>query len=246
MQIVLQAALRNRYKYAQYLIWRPYLYKVLHSSPNVTLSPSPPPHYNTRTAGKQPSNPLPFPDPAAVPHSQEIPITTDDVIGALNALNACTLWYITHPVFKDQRRLLPHLYEYSHTIFGILLLFKATERSGVMLAAFEAAERGPSASGFGQAAYPGGASSLSSPFGGPLVGASGERGLGGEGQANNIPAMQQALAQMGAAGQLEEYRFLREKMQISKECFLGWMRDMQVVHPIAAWCWNTLRKVYEL
>jgi len=29
-KIILTASLRTRYKYAQYLIWRPYIYKVLH------------------------------------------------------------------------------------------------------------------------------------------------------------------------------------------------------------------------
>jgi hypothetical protein len=30
MKMVLHASLRTRYKYALYLLWRPYLYKVLH------------------------------------------------------------------------------------------------------------------------------------------------------------------------------------------------------------------------
>jgi hypothetical protein len=31
-KVVLHASLRTRYKYAQYLIWRPYIYKMLHFS----------------------------------------------------------------------------------------------------------------------------------------------------------------------------------------------------------------------
>ncbi len=159
---ILDAALRTRYKYAQYLIWRPFLFNILHY-------------------------PL---------GSNEA-----DLEGAMKALKAISLWPLTHPVFNDQRRLLPHLYEYSHTIFGILLLLKAAEGNGPLVDAMKVATGGaPPTSGIeGIELNPG-----------------------------------------------DNWQCLSEELEVSKRCFLAWMKDMQVVHPVAAWCMGTLRQVYNV
>jgi len=81
----LNASLRTRYKYAKYIIWRPYIFRVLHS-----------PH-----------------DSAGY-----------DVECCRSALKACTLWPLTFATFHSQRRLVPHIYEYTHTFFGILVLMR--------------------------------------------------------------------------------------------------------------------------
>lgn len=252
MDVVLDASLRTRYKYANYLIWRSYLYKVLHCSPYINVPPDSPPQRGhpapkdtkkKSSGGKAPqSQPSRFPYPEPPSDAQDIPITADDVRGALEALKACTLWSLTHPVFKDQRRLLPHLYEYSHCIFGILLLFLAAERNCLITAAYEAAERGPFTIAFPSSGF-GSALGGNPAFGGPSGSAFGSSSSGGL-SVNNIAAIQQEVTQMGAMGQLEKYRFLRREIEVSKECFLGWLRDMQVVHPIANWCWCTLKTVY--
>lgn len=171
-----------------------------------------------------------------------LPITTDDVIGALNALKAYTLWYLAHPVLRDQRRLLPHLYEDSHTIFGILLLFVAAGRSSVLVTGLEVAERGPSASsssgiGFGaplhsSAAKYRAAGSSSLPFAQtsqPSHSQSSPTSSRTAGPERRSP-IELALHTMGFNGQLEEFRYLREAIWLSKDSFLGWMGDMQVVH----------------
>ena len=256
MNRVLEAALRTRHKYATYLIWRPYLYKVLHSAPNVMSTLDKPSQQGgkRKAPAKQlaPGSFRPPPPPAPLPHSHELPITADDVVGALAALKACTLWYLTHPVFKDQRRLLPHLYEYSHTIFGILLLFVAAERSSVLNAAFDTAERGPNASASAQSSpYPAASSSSSfaassASFAGSSASGGGGGGGVGAGGGASMAQIQLGLNQMALAGSLEEYTFLREEIKVSRECFLAWMRDMHVVHPIAAWCWDTLKTVHGL
>ncbi|PQE30552.1 hypothetical protein CJF32_00010066 [Rutstroemia sp. NJR-2017a WRK4] len=79
----LNATLRTRYKYAEYIIWRPIIFRVLHSPQ----------------------------DPA-----------WHDVECCRKAFKACTLWPLTFATFNSQRRLVPHIYEYTHTFFGILLL----------------------------------------------------------------------------------------------------------------------------
>jgi len=81
---ILNATLRTRYKYAEYLIWRPYIYRAL-----------------------------------------EVPseMTRDDVECCYKAYKACSMWPLTSTTFQSQRRLIPHLYEYTHTLFGILVLF---------------------------------------------------------------------------------------------------------------------------
>lgn len=262
IETVLEAALRTKYKYAQYLIFRPYLYKILHSGQNIAVtSPGQADGQSQPYSSHEPAT-ANLPPPPAPPSSMELQITTDDVIGALNALKACTLWYLTHPVFRDQRRLLPHLYEYSHTMFGILLLFVAAERSSVLVTALEAAERGPSVTGssgigcgdpfhpgalsypvagfssspFAQSSQPASSSSSSSrPFG------STAQAQPGSGTASQLEI---ALNQMGVRGELEEFQYLREAIGLSKNCFLGWMGDMQVVHPIARWCWGVCKRIY--
>ncbi|PQE23436.1 hypothetical protein CJF30_00010495 [Rutstroemia sp. NJR-2017a BBW] len=79
----LNATLRTRYKYAEYIIWRPVIFRVLHCPQ----------------------------DPA-----------WHDVECCRKAFKACTLWPLTFATFNSQRRLVPHIYEYTHTFFGILLL----------------------------------------------------------------------------------------------------------------------------
>ncbi|RDW87600.1 hypothetical protein BP5796_03294 [Coleophoma crateriformis] len=83
IRMTLRAILRTRYKYAQYVIWRPYIYQVLHVQKDHSL------------------------------HNIE---------SSLIALKACTMWPLTFTAFQSQRRLVPHLYEYTHTFFGILIL----------------------------------------------------------------------------------------------------------------------------
>ena len=237
VDLVLDASLRTRYTYVKYLIWRPYLYKVLHSGSNFTVSASSP---DKKSGFGMSDNPVAFPY-AASSKNMDIPITVEDVIGGLAALKNCTLWYLMHPVFKDQRRLLPHLYEFSHTMFGILLLFIAAERSSVLVCAFEAAERGPAPPVFGAPSpYP---PAYPSPSSTPSFG---HTAFGIQQPTNTFQVLQKEIERLGAEGRLEEYRYLREQMEISKECFLEWMRDMQVVHPIANWCWGTLKRVYKL
>ncbi|XMA13627.1 hypothetical protein WAI453_006418 [Rhynchosporium graminicola] len=80
---ILDASLRSRYKYAEYIIWRPYIFRVLHS-------PQDPAWHDVECCGK--------------------------------AFEACTLWPLTFAIFHSQRRLVPHIYEYTHTFFGILIL----------------------------------------------------------------------------------------------------------------------------
>lgn len=82
-KITLNASLRTRFKYAEYIIWRPFIFKVMHSP----QSPS-----------------------------------SNDIERCRKAFEACTLWPLTFPIFHSQRRLIPHIYEYTHTFFGILLL----------------------------------------------------------------------------------------------------------------------------
>lgn len=260
IETVLEASTRTSYKYAQYLIFRPYLYKVLHSGLDIAVNS--PQHPDRKFASQQfghgsHSHAAHLPSPPPPPGSMELPITTDDVVGALNALKACTLWYLTHPVLRDQRRLLPHLYEYPYTMFGILLLFVAAERSSVLVTGLEAAERGPSAS-----------SSSGIGFGAPLHSSAGNYPTAGfsslpfpqtsqpsRSQSSNHPSSRTAgpgcrspieieLQTMGSNGQLEEFRYLREAIGLSKDCFLGWMGDMQVVHPVARWCYGVCRRVY--
>lgn len=247
IETVLEAALRTRYKYAQYLIFRPYLYKVLHSGPSIAVTFPRQSDSKSQHGSHQPAHFPSPPPPPPPPGSMELPITTDDVIAALNAIKACTLWYLAHPVFRDQRRLLPHLYEYSHAIFGILSLFEAAERSPVLVTALEAAERGPSASGssgigFGAPPNPGGPSY-------PVTGSSSSQPPHSWQRVSTTTAgsrrsIELALHQMGVRGELEEFRYLKEAIGLSKNCFLGWMRDMQVVHPIARWCWGVCTRVY--
>ena len=253
IETVLEAALRTRYKYAQYLIFRPYLYKVLHSGRNIAITSPRQSDRKSQYGSHQPAHFPSPPPPPPPPGSMEFPITTDDVIGALNAMKACTLWYLAHPVFRDQRRLLPHLYEYSHTMFGILSLFKAAERSSVLVAALEAAERGPSASGssgvgFSAPPHPGGSSypvagHSSSVFAQEASHSCHRISVTAAGSRSPIEL---TLHQMGVRGELEEFRYLKEAIGLSKNCFLGWMGDMQVVHPIARWCWGVCRRVYDV
>ncbi|RDW79832.1 hypothetical protein BP6252_04470 [Coleophoma cylindrospora] len=77
IRAMLQATLRTRYKYAQYIIWRPYIYQILHAPRNPSL------------------------------HIIE---------SSLKALRACTMWPLASAAFQSQRQLVPHLYEYTHTI----------------------------------------------------------------------------------------------------------------------------------
>jgi hypothetical protein len=93
--MVLHASLRTRYKYAQYLLWRPYVYKVLHfpsSSTNVDLQ--------------------------GCVEAFKVTFTYLSIIKLQILIwleQACSMWPLTYPVFQDQRRLIPHIYEYSHT-----------------------------------------------------------------------------------------------------------------------------------
>ena len=259
IETVLEASLRTRYKYAQYLIFRPYLYKVLHSGQNIAVTSPRQADTKSQPCGSHQPATANLPPPLPPPGSMELHITTDDIIGALNALKACTLWYLTHPVFRDQRRLLPHLYEYSHTMFGILLLFIAAEKSSILVTALEAAERGPSITGssgigFRAPLHPGAlnypvAGSSSLPFAqSSQPASSSSRPLGAAGGVQpgrgTTSQLEIALHQMGVRGELEEFRSLRAAIGLSKDCFLGWMEDMQVVHPIARWCWGLCRRVY--
>ena len=167
------------------------------------------------------------------------------------------MWYLTHPALRDQRRLLPHLYEYSHTMFGILLLFVAAGRNSVLVTALEAAERGPSASSSSEIGF---GSPLHSPTTNyPTVGSTylpfAQTSHPAHSQSSTHSSCRTAgpgsrspieleLHTMGASGKLEEFRYLREAIGLSKDCFLGWMGDMQVVQPIARWCWGVCRRVY--
>jgi len=83
-ELILTASLQTRYKLAQYLIWRPYIYKALHFEGSITS-------YDLRNCEK--------------------------------AILACTEWPLTLALYQGSKRLLPHLYEYSYTFFGILVLF---------------------------------------------------------------------------------------------------------------------------
>jgi len=81
-------------------------------------------------------------------------------------------------MFQSAKRLIPHLFEYSHTFFGIIILLHVCSFSPVLE---------------------------------PLL---------------DSPAN-------------------RETIEFSKAMFLEWLRDMQVVHPIAHWCWQLIRAVHK-
>jgi hypothetical protein len=36
----------------------------------------------------------------------------------------------------------------------------------------------------------------------------------------------------------------RGELELSKGYMLRWMRDMQVIHPVARWCWQLLKVIY--
>ncbi|KFY03937.1 hypothetical protein O988_01116 [Pseudogymnoascus sp. VKM F-3808] len=63
--------------------------------------------------------------------------TEEDMMGTNEAFKACVLWPLTHSIFDDQRRLVPHIYEYSHTMFGILMLLHALKRVPILKDWFE-------------------------------------------------------------------------------------------------------------
>ncbi|KAH8817439.1 hypothetical protein F5884DRAFT_853856 [Xylogone sp. PMI_703] len=93
VDLILTASLQTRYKYTEYLIWRPYIYKALHS---------------------------------------EALVTDQDLRGCERAILACTQWPLTLPLFQERKRLLPHLFEYSHTFFGILVLLHICSSSKII------------------------------------------------------------------------------------------------------------------
>lgn len=37
----------------------------------------------------------------------------------------------------------------------------------------------------------------------------------------------------------------RDDLERSKGYMLRWMRDMQVMHPVARWCWQLLKVIYQ-
>jgi hypothetical protein len=41
-----------------------------------------------------------------------------------------------------------------------------------------------------------------------------------------------------------ESNFISKEMELSKNLYLAWIRDMRVVHPVASWCWRKLRVIY--
>lgn len=234
MDVILDAALRSRFKYAQYLIYRPYIYKALH-----------------------------FPQ-----ETQE-----EEVMMALSGLRACTLWPLTHPVFADQRRVLPHLYEYSHAIFGVLLLFVAAKRSPLLSPYLEDTgsemDAGVPRSPFPSATalmtgypnpeetYPAQLPSISlsapssqSPSDSMtdvIRSGMSTTGLGmvTGGITTREKGKYPSTAGAGGAGDDgEAFQALGLEVAITKDSFLAWLRDMQVVHPVARWAWLMLRQVY--
>ncbi|RDW73178.1 hypothetical protein BP6252_07085 [Coleophoma cylindrospora] len=109
IRMTLRAILRTRYKYAQYVIWRPYIYQVLHVQRDHSL------------------------------HNIESSIVALKVSWAAAPIRnlaenqkACTMWPLTFTAFQSQRRLVPHLYEYTHTIFGILILLHACSLNPIL------------------------------------------------------------------------------------------------------------------
>lgn len=101
VDLILTASLQTRYRYAEYLIWRPYIYKALHSEDSVTGY---------------------------------------DLTGCEKAIMACTQWPITLPLFQERKRLLPHLFEYSHAFFGVLILLHICSFNKVLRPLLEAPE----------------------------------------------------------------------------------------------------------
>ena len=35
------------------------------------------------------------------------------------------------------------------------------------------------------------------------------------------------------------------EIETTKSLYLGWIRDMKSVHPVAAWCWQRLKTIYD-
>lgn len=105
-------------------------------------------------------------------------ITTEDLEGCKKALWACASWPLLLPVFQSRKRLIPHLYEYSHIYSSVLILLHVC--------------------------------SLSRPL--------------------------RALLRS------KDFSTVIEQ---SKSDFLLWLRDMQVVHPVAAWCWRLVQVLYK-
>lgn len=36
-----------------------------------------------------------------------------------------------------------------------------------------------------------------------------------------------------------------QEIEFSKNLYLSWFRDMKLVHPVAAWCWQLVRVLYK-
>ncbi|KAL3422158.1 hypothetical protein PVAG01_06314 [Phlyctema vagabunda] len=136
---ILSSSLRTRYKYAKFIIWRPYVYQVLHFPSNATE------------------------------HSY---------VCCQKAIKAYCLWPLTFATFQPQRRLIPHLYEYTHTFFTILILVHVSSFSPIL---------------------------------GPML--------------QSPPVAQE--------------------IELSITLYLGWIRDMKSVHPVARWCWHLLKGIYK-
>jgi hypothetical protein len=90
---VVTASLRTRFYYARYLIFRPFIYKAL--------------------------------------HSPEL-LNADDVeCCALGVQSAC-LWSLSMALSRDKKRLIPHLFTWTHNVVSMLLVLRMTQEEGAL------------------------------------------------------------------------------------------------------------------
>jgi hypothetical protein len=90
---VVTASLRTRFYYARYLIFRPFIYKAL--------------------------------------HSPELLTTDDAECCALGVQSAC-LWPLSMVLSRDKKRLVPHLFTWTHNVVSMLLVLRMTQEEGAL------------------------------------------------------------------------------------------------------------------
>jgi hypothetical protein len=90
---VVTASLRTRFYYARYRIFRPFIYKAL--------------------------------------HSPELLTTDDAECCALGVQSAC-LWPLSMVLSRDKKRLVPHLFTWTHNVVSMLLVLRMTQEEGAL------------------------------------------------------------------------------------------------------------------